>query len=181
MNSEYIQASNNFCEFIEKIRIINENERNNLFRKFIRCIFKYSAEYVDKYEYIWLYDEIPLNIIKDLGLEYSYKGIDLILLSKDKKYYYVQCKYKMNPHKYKHKHKHISFTEIPMIYELLSLNHNFDGGFIVTNINEIIKIFGSNELVESSNKYKLKTNKITIISDEFLCNLPKSFFNTLKL
>lgn len=128
---------------------------------FTKFFFKIHHFYKDHVKIIYLYDEIPLSIKKDLSLPSKDKGIDL-LIKYDEDWFAVQCKYRQDPNTV------ISWAELSTFYGLsFGMNDKIKRGYFVTNTYNIC-----DEVLNS--------NKVVPITGNFLHNLDESFFDNLK-
>lgn len=65
-----------------------------IFEYFCKYYFQTDPEKIDLYTDVWLYEEIPLSIRKELNLPSIDHGIDILLKDIDSGYHAIQCKFK---------------------------------------------------------------------------------------
>jgi superfamily II DNA or RNA helicase len=164
MLTKYIGHLNNFSDVIKIMPTLKTTKKKgDLFEEFTKYIFKYHPYYENEFDNIWLYDEIPGNIKQLLNLPPKDEGIDLVLYSKDKKYYAVQCKYRTNINNI------ISWNELGTFTGLtFGVADGFHKAFFVTNTLEITK-----NIVNS--------NKIISIYGTFFNDIPTIVFDKIKI
>lgn len=91
---------------------------------------------------VWLYEQIPNNLFKELNIPTRDKGIDLVILMKDRSYYAVQSKFRSDTD------ATIPWNDISNFPAMMFVSNTFKGGFFVTNISEIdVEINRSTQIV----------------------------------
>ena len=164
---------NNFEDFY-KIKNYSNKQLGDFFEIITKHIFLLHAYYKNITKNIWLYDEIPHYLFEELGIPEKDKGIDLVLLTNDNKYYAIQSKFRNNIH-----------TTIPwatlgtFVGMSFGISSKFSGAFFVTNIlnidieickcDRIVKIYG--DFFDTINKNYFNKMKAYIIPiPAFICN-----------
>jgi len=134
MLQKIIKNVNNFDDIKDRMSSLKVKEKGDLFEEFTKYLFMFHPYYENEFENVWLYNEIPINIKKLLKLPTKDEGIDLLLLSKDGKYYAVQCKYRTNLNTV------IKWGELGTFAGLsFGVANNIYKGFFVTNTLEITR------------------------------------------
>src|SRR3989304_4646357 len=110
---------------------------------------------------VWLYNEIPIDIIKKLNVTPKNKSIDIIMHSNDNLYYAIQCKFKQNSRN-KIKSNKFELFDIDLFN-----NSKFNKFFFVTNALTI-------------NDEIMKLDKLILLHGNFFNDLSSDFFNQLK-
>ena len=93
-----------------------------------------------KFQHVWLLNEVPEKVKKELGITNQDLGFDLIVKS-DKQYYPVQCKYHSDFN------RNITFQEVSTFLALFEGNTKLSKAFISSSAGDV------------SNNYKKATNK----------------------
>jgi len=158
----YISKLHSFTDLYETVKELQPKQKGDLFEELTKYIFQYHPNYRNITKEIWLLNETPLALLKKLNLPTKDQGIDLILRTKQSKYYAIQCKFRMNVDEV------ISWTELATFYGLaFGIAKGFSGGFYVTNTLDITT--------------NTKTsNKVIPLYGDFFDTLSNDFFDELK-
>ena len=157
---DILLTCHNYNELICILQNKTKKEKGDIFELLTKYIFLIHSEYKNKTKNIWLYNDIPNNIIKKFNLPIKDKGIDLLLQTKDG-YYPIQCKFRKNVL------ANITWSDLSTFAGQIFVN-NFKDAIYVTNtysIDEEIK----------------KCSKIKCIFGEFFNtnNLNELFFQNI--
>ncbi|MCJ7637155.1 MAG: hypothetical protein MUO21_06660, partial [Nitrososphaeraceae archaeon] len=160
--SNVLPKINTFDDFYN----INKDHKNKQTGDFFEIITKYifllHNYYKNITKQVWLYDEIPYDLIKKLGIPEKDKGIDLVLLTQDGKYYAIQCKFRNNINVV------IPWGELGTFVGMsFGISNKFSGAFFVTN-------------TESINSEILNCNRIVKLYGNFFDTLDSHFFEKMK-
>lgn len=157
-----IQKFNSFSDIYTIVKSFTNKEKGDLFEELTKYIFLYHHRYRFYTKQVWLFNEIPQNVMQFLNLPPTDQGIDLVLVDKNDKYYAIQCKFKIKTD------KKIPCKNLGTFYGLtFGIASKFSGGFYVTNTDEIPRIF--------------KTSKrVALIYGDFFNDISTNFFNELK-
>src|SRR5688572_25235278 len=93
---KHLKILNKFNEIYAITAKMGNKEKGNLFERFTYHLIKGEPRLSNGLEKIWMYNDIPKNILLDLNLPSRDKGIDLLALINGK-YYAIQCKFRQNP------------------------------------------------------------------------------------
>jgi hypothetical protein len=145
----------------ENISSFLENIPNYfLFEVFAKIFLLYDEKLAHKVKSIYLYKEIPNDIVKKLDLSLTDKGIDLLIETFDDTYIGVQCKYSKNID------KKIPWGKLSTFEAIISRNNNFEAGILFSN------------MLEPCNEIK-KNNKIIFCMNQHITE-SKTFIPFLK-
>src|SRR5438477_5470835 len=89
----WILHINSFDQYYDVTKNLTKKEKGDLFELVTYHLFKLSPILNQNLEAIWLYEDIPQSVKKELNLPVKDKGIDL-LVRIDGEYYAVQCKFR---------------------------------------------------------------------------------------
>lgn len=161
---KYINQIDSFEDFYKITSKLDNKEKGDLFEELTKYIFMYDPYYKTITKQIWLYNEIPNDVLVTLNIPSKDKGIDLVMLSKEDKYYSIQCKFRQNPN------NKIKWSDLGTFVGMtFGIGNNFYKAFFVTNINDINK------------EISRQSDKIIPLYGEYFDGLDNSFFNELKI
>ena len=69
-------------------------QKGDLFEELVRAFLQIEPEYASKLKNIWLHNEVPQAILKQLKLPETDQGIDLIAQTNEGEFWAIQCKYR---------------------------------------------------------------------------------------
>jgi len=139
---------------------MRKKEKGNLFETFTYYLFKHEPRLNNGLEKIWMFNDIPKNILLELYLPSTDKGIDLLAMINGK-YYAIQCKFRQDPNKI------ISWSSLSTFFGLsFGMNNKIAGGFFVTNTRNLCQ-----EVINSK--------KVIAIYDDFYDSLSGNFFKNM--
>lgn len=151
-----------FADFYKIDNIYTSKQIGDFFEIITKYIFILHPYYKSFTKNIWLYDEIPYNLFKELNIPEKDKGIDLILFSNDNEYYAIQSKFRNNIN------NTIPWSDLSTFVGMaFGISNKFDKALYVTNI------FNIDEEIN-------KCNRITKIYGDFFDTLDDIFFAQLK-
>lgn len=164
MNTErIINLLKDFIEFNDVYDITEDmtnQEKGYLFELITYYMYKLCPALNANLQFIWLYKDIPANVIKELGLPSKDKGIDLLAMINGD-YYAIQCKFRQDAD------RTIHWNELATFFGLsFGMNDKIKRGILVTNTEELC-----NEV--------LRSTKVDAIYGEFFDNLPNDFFEKM--
>jgi len=127
----FLHIITNVCkydDFDEKLKELNTENKGYLFELFFKLYFTLIPTYKSIYDKIYLYKEIPYDIMKKLILPNKDKGIDGLIITINEEYLVVQVKYRKNK-------KPITFSELATFPALAFGTKciNINGGILFTN------------------------------------------------
>lgn len=160
---EFIEGVGQFKQFHDKLKVLPNKEKGDLFEQFTVYLFKLHPWYSDITKEIWLLDDVPPTHLEKIKIPEKDYGIDLVLLDTDGKYSAIQCKYRQ------HRHEIISWAELATFVGLtFGTSGKFSRGYLVTNTYDITKN------VENAEKV------ISIYGNFFDDNMPDGFFEKIR-
>ncbi|AYV79177.1 MAG: superfamily II helicase [Faunusvirus sp.] len=137
---------------------MDKKQKGDLFEIITYYLFKLSPQLMNGLQYIWMYKDIPSDIMKDLNLPSKDKGIDLLAIINGE-YYAIQSKFRQNTGII------INWTELSTFFGLsFGINNKIKGGFLVTNTYDLC------------DEVKKSTKIQAIYGGYFDDNLPDNFF-----
>lgn len=143
-------------------KTLTKLEKGTLFEHFTYYLFQYDPMLSANLENIWMYSQVPPNILRDLKLPKTDKGIDLIAKI-DGEFYAIQCKFRQNPN------ITIKWGELSTFFGLsFGITDNFKGGILVTNTYNLC-----NEVLVS--------DKVQSISGVYFDDLSKKIYQSIKM
>ncbi len=84
-----------FAGLEQKIAALpKEKTRGDAFEQFVKAFLLLEPEYASKLKNVWLYNEVPVAIVKKLKLPSTDQGIDIVAETYDGEFWAVQCKYR---------------------------------------------------------------------------------------
>jgi superfamily II DNA or RNA helicase len=104
-----------------------------IFEYFCKYYFQTSPEKIDLYKNVWHYEEIPLNVRKELNLPSIDHGIDILLKDIDNNYHAVQCKFKND------ESKSLSWSG-DKIANVFALGTNCQKIIVFSNVADVTKV-----------------------------------------
>jgi len=139
---------------------MKKKEKGDLFETFTYYLFKHEPRLNNGLEKIWLFNDIPKNILIELNLPSIDKGIDLLAII-DGKYYAIQCKFRQDQNKI------IPWGVLSTFFGLsFGMNNKIAGGIFVTNTRNLCQ-----EVINSK--------KVIAIYDDFYDSLTSTFFENI--
>lgn len=164
MNSKdiikYLSKCKTFDDIYQVTVNLDNKTKGDLFEIITFYLFKLCPVLNNNLEEIWLWNNIPNNILKNLNLPTKDKGIDLLAEIKGN-YYAIQCKFRQDIN------NTITWKELSTFPGLsFGLNNKIKGGFFVTNTFDLCKEIEKSEKIES-------------IYGDFFDNLPNNFFENI--
>lgn len=160
------EPSHNFLELKKK----NTKTIGDIFEAFCKLYLKY----IMNYETVWLYNEIPNDIKKQLKLTNRDMGIDILVIDGNNTYA-IQCKYR-NRNK---KNIGINWKDLSTFYALTYRTGPYDKIIIMTNADYVKRIGNimTNEMIINFNVF----NKM-LFKDWFnMCNGCKAIQNNASI
>ncbi|MDB4710926.1 DEAD/DEAH box helicase family protein, partial [Flavobacteriales bacterium] len=145
-----ILKSNNWEEFNQNLVKLEKKEKGDAFELLTKYIFKVVPKYVDLYKDVWIHNELPQKIKKELNY-FQDTGIDLIAETKTGEYHAIQCKYHTD------KHKNVSFKELSTFFTLYHSKPKLKLAYVCSSAN------GFSKNIEGSVSKQLQY----ILSDDF--------------
>jgi hypothetical protein len=157
---EIFDKCNTFRDFYHIIKDYSKKEKGDVFENMTYFLFKLCPTLNNDLENIWLYKDIPANIMENLNLPNRDKGIDLLAKIKGE-YYAIQCKFRQDIY------NKISWRELSTFFGLsFGINNKIKRGILVTNTIELC-----DEVMRSE--------KVDLIYGIFFDNLPNNFFKNI--
>ena len=151
---------NKFDDIYAITEKMNKKTKGDLFELFTYHLFKLDPRLNNNLQKIWMYKDIPKNILKELSLPTKDKGIDLLAIINDQ-YYAIQCKFRQEPK------QGVAWASLATFFGLsFGMNNKITGGFFVTNTTELCTEV-------------LKSDKIVAIYGDYYDNIPPNFFQNI--
>ena len=157
MNNFHYSSYN---DFYNKVIHLTNSEKGDQFEYLTKFLFLIHPNFINITKHIYLYSEIPYDIKGKFQLPNIDKGIDLLLVTYDNKYYPIQCKFRTDIEDI------IPWTDLSTFAGQLFVG-NFQKGILVTNTFEIC------------DEIK-KSDKIDVINGDFFDNLIDDFFTNVQ-
>ena len=90
-----IKNSSNWKEFSNTVSNFKiEKDKGDVFERFVQIYLSVNATYRNKLEYVWLGNELPNSIRKELNAPINDEGIDIYAKTYDGKYWSIQAKFR---------------------------------------------------------------------------------------
>jgi predicted helicase len=83
-------------DFVQQLKKKSDKEKGDLFEHLVWAYLQLDPEYATKLRKVWLLDDVPSALRKNLHLPASDQGIDLIAETNTGEYWAIQCKYREN-------------------------------------------------------------------------------------
>lgn len=152
---------NTWDDYSKAQKLLNNKEKGNTFELLTKIYFKISPQY-NFYDNVWLWEEVPEKIIKEIGLPRQDLGVDLLAKYEDE-YHAIQCKYHSD------KHQAVTYKEVSTFLSAIAECKKITMGYICSTAN-----------VTSKNYDRVPKKLISKILSDTWENLPNSFFDNLK-
>ena len=160
--SNFIQKFSVFDDCYDLLEDSDKKEKGDFFEHFSKYFFQIHPTHKDKYKNIYLYDNIPPDVLTKLKLPKKDKGIDILLETNDNHFIPVQCKFRSNPQTI------INWKELSTFFGLsFGMTKKMDYGIFITNCYDVC-----DEVNNSEN--------VIVISGNLIHELNKSFFENMK-
>lgn len=148
MLNTILKTCKSYLDFDNKIKSNKTN--GNLFECFSKYYFMTYPTYYSVIDKVYLYNEIPIDVLEKLNLPTKDKGIDILLKYKSGEIIPVQCKFRSN------RDITVSWKDLSTFVGMsFGMNNKINRAIYVTNTYNI-------------NKDILKSNKIIVIDGYFL-------------
>ena len=152
---------NTFNDIYELLKDKDYKTKGSTLEVFAKYYFKIHHQHKNNTQEIYLYDEIPIKIKKELKLPNRDKGIDLLIKYNDE-WSAVQCKYRQDSN------TTVTWNELSTFFGLtFGINDKIKYGYYFTNTYNLCE-----EVINSE--------KVIPISGNSLHELDKTFFDNLK-
>lgn len=158
---EFFENISTWNDYIEAQKLLNNKEKGNTFEFLTKVYFKISPQY-NFYDNVWLWDNVPEKILKEIGLPRQDLGVDLLAKYEDE-YHAIQCKYHSD------KHQAVTYKEVSTFLSAIAECKKITMGYICSTAN-----------VTSRNYDRVPKKLISKILSDTWENLPNSFFDNLK-
>uniref|UniRef100_A0A6C0C8C7 Helicase n=1 Tax=viral metagenome TaxID=1070528 RepID=A0A6C0C8C7_9ZZZZ len=157
---KYLRQLRNINSMYPITKNMGKKEKGNLFELYTYHLFIHEPRLNNRLNKIWLYNDIPKNILTELNLPQSDRGIDLLAIINNK-YYAIQCKFRQNPD------ATVPWSSLSTFFGLsFGVGNKIAGGFFVTNTRNLCQ-----EVINS--------DKVIAIYDDFYDSLPDYFFKNI--
>ena len=83
----FIRSSSSFVEFVEKAKSLKSKDQGNVFERVVQLHLLSKPKYASELSTVWLLQEVPPEVRKDLRLPNADEGIDLICKHVDGTYW----------------------------------------------------------------------------------------------
>ncbi len=162
-------------ELYTKLDSYNVKFRNDLFEVFSYYLFKLNSDINSGLEALWLYENIPGKVQKNLKLDQvTDKKFDMLAKIKNE-YYAIRCIF-----------RHDSYDKFEWSYVSnffkISFGNRIKGGFLVSNTFFLCTEILSTGKIGTVNEYSLKvadSDKVHVINGDFFEKLPIDFFDKM--
>jgi predicted helicase len=118
-----IQECAQWSDFEEAVSGLSNSAKGRAFEELTRLYLSTNPLYSTKINSLWHHEEIPADVVHDLGLQHPEIGIDLLAETQDGSYWAIQCKYRQ-PHSsnlsYQEVSTFLSISEREKTYRKLS-------------------------------------------------------------
>jgi hypothetical protein len=156
----HLSGLESFDDIYDVTKNMDAKEKGDLFEIVTFYLFKLSPLLNCKLQDIWMYKDIPSEIMKTLKLPKRDKGID-ILAKIDNEYYAIQSKFRQDTSVC------ITWDELSTFFGLtFGLHDRIKGGFFATNTYDMCDQVNDSE-------------KVVSIRGEFFDVLPDNFFKNI--
>jgi superfamily II DNA or RNA helicase len=155
-----ILSSKNWLELKAEIDTCsNTKEKGDIFELLTKLYLQINHKYSQLFDNVWLYNEVPTNILKKLNLPTKDMGIDILAETKNGDYWAIQCKYKSD------ESKSLTWKEISTFQSLAFVKaRGVSIGLVATTADRAAKIF------------KEQKQNVILLSGDVWRNLDEEFF-----
>ncbi len=162
MNSKELFVNiNTWDDFTSFLETLTKKEKGDAFELLTKFYFKLSPKY-SFYDEVWMFSDVPTQVIEELGIPSHDLGIDLIAKS-GHEYHAIQCKYHSD------KKQSVTFKEVSTFISLLESTTKFTQGYICSSAD-----------FTSKNYNKLKTKPINLVLSDSWQELEQEFFENVR-
>ena len=159
--TDHLKTLTSFEDLCTITETLKEKPKGDLFELFTYYLFKLDPRLNAGLQNIWLYNNIPEDILTQLNLPTRDKGIDL-LAQIDNLYYPIQCKFRQDPNQV------ITWTDLSTFFGMaFGMTNKMNKGFLVTNTYDLCQ-----EVINS--------DKVTSIYGEFFNQIDPEFYHNLR-
>lgn len=149
-----------FADIYDITESMSSKEKGDLFEHFVYHLFKLDSRLNNKLQNIWLYSDVPTDVIAELDLPDRDLGIDLIALI-DNEYCAIQCKFRQNTN------MTVSWKELSTFFGLsFGINDKIKRGYFVTNTDDVC-----NEVTRSEKVIAITGDYFNVLDDVFFKNI----------
>ena len=156
-----IIGSDNWNDFRSNIKGLTTKEKGNAFELLTKCYLLLNPRYASLLKSVWLWDEVPTRVHRELNLPERDMGIDLISETNDGQYWAIQCKYRTD------ERKQITWTDISTFEALAFSNKNISFALLCATSEKVTKVIDKHE-------------KIGLRTIDVWRNLDKDFFDSAR-
>jgi predicted helicase len=78
---------------------LSEKQKGDVFERLVQLYLLTQPKYQTELSHVWLRLEVPADIRKRLNLPVTDEGIDLVVQTRDEKFWAIQAKFKSDPEK----------------------------------------------------------------------------------
>ena len=89
-----ISACSSWADFQAQLSKLDNKEKGDVFEDLVAGYLKTESHYATIVSQVWIASQAPQDIIKELNLPQTDKGIDLIAKTRSGEFWAIQCKYK---------------------------------------------------------------------------------------
>lgn len=148
----------NFDDFYQLINqgFYSNEQKDYFFQQIIKYLFELHPFYKNIIRHVWLFDEIPLDILSILKFPNKDRGIDLVIKTKNDTYIAVQCKFRIN------KFLKAQWKDLSEII-----------GFIFEKVFYVTNTYSINNIIDSQ-------DRVVNMYGDFFENLDSFFFNNVR-
>ena len=125
--NKFFENINTWNDYIEAQKLLNNKEKGNTFELLTKVYFKISPQY-NFYDNVWLWDDVPEKILKEIGLPRQDLGVDLLAKYEDE-YHAIQCKYHSD------KHQAVTYKEVSTFLSAIAECKKITMGYICSTAN----------------------------------------------
>ena len=95
---------------------LSEKQKGDVFERLVQLYLLTKPKYRTELSEVWLRSEVPANIRKRLNLPFTDEGIDLIVQTRDEKFWAIQAKFKSDPEKAPTYKELSTFTNLAFVH-----------------------------------------------------------------
>jgi hypothetical protein len=111
-----IGSCNSWNDFRLAIAPLSKKQKGDVFERLVQLYLLTKPKYRTELSDVWLRPEVPTDLCKRLRLPPTDEGIDLVVRTRDEKFWAIQAKFKSNPDKAPTYTQLTNFTNLAFVH-----------------------------------------------------------------
>ena len=111
-----IGGCSSWADFWRDAASLSEKQKGDVFERLVQLYLLTKPKYRTELAHVWLRSEVPPDIRKKLNLPPTDEGIDLVVQTRDEKFWAIQAKFKSDPEKAPTYKELSTFTNLAFVH-----------------------------------------------------------------